>query len=178
MGLGFGTVNEIKKALQPMLDQVTARVDQVFSTVTAFHAEVIERLTRVEAEQRAQRALIEQLVAEQRAQRALIEQLVAEQRAQRALIEQLVAEVSRFNNDSDQLLTSVYAFCHIHGVSFSHGDLFTYGGQATRYSRRHGYEIQSVRDPRFGAVNLYEPEVLERVILGFTDDDYLVKGDN
>jgi hypothetical protein len=150
MGLGFGTVNEIKKALQPMLDQVTARIDQVFSTVTAFHAEVIERLTRVEAEQRAQRALIEQLVA----------------------------EVSRFNNDSDQLLTSVYAFCHIHGVSFSHGDLFTYGGQATRYSRRHGYEIQSVRDPRFGAVNLYEPEVLERVILGFTDDDYIVKGDN
>jgi hypothetical protein len=157
MGLGFATINEIKKALQPMLDQVTARIDQVTAridqvtaTVTAFHAEVIERLTRVEAEQRAQRALIEQLVA----------------------------EVSRFNNDSDQLLTSVYAFCHIHGVSFSHGDLFTYGGQATRYSRRHGYEIQSVRDPRFGAVNLYEPEVLERVILGFTDDDYIVKGDN
>ena len=89
-------------------------------------------------------------------------------------LETIIAEVSRYKGESGELMLSAFAFCTIHGVTFTHGDLFTYGGKATRYSRKHGFRIESVQDPRFGAVNLYEAEVLERVILGFTDDDYKV----
>ena len=87
-------------------------------------------------------------------------------------LETLIAEVSRYKGESGELMLSAFAFCTIHGVTFTHGDLFTYGGKATRYSRKHGFRIESIQDPRFGMVNLYEPEVLERVILGFTDEDY------
>jgi len=133
MGLGFGIVSEIKKAVAELLQPV------------------IERLDGMQATQKQMQATLN---------------------ANNEMLQYLVAEVSRFKNESNELMVSCFAFCTIHGVSFTYGELFTYGGKATRYSRKHGYRIESVQDPRFGAVNLYEPVVLERVILGFTDDDY------
>jgi hypothetical protein len=77
----------------------------------------------------------------------------------------LVAELSRFKGDSDQMLLSIYAFCTLYQLPFSYGDLATMGRKATWESRKTNAEVQTTADPRFGTVNLYEPEVLERLFL-------------
>ena len=81
-----------------------------------------------------------------------------------AKVDILVAEVSRYKNDSGELLVSVYAYCTVNGIKFSHGDLFKWGGKATRFSRKHGFKIEQTNDPRFGEVNLYEQTVLDNVV--------------
>jgi len=129
-----------------------------------FRKEVLERFDSMQATQKEMQATQKEMQATQKEMQATLN-------ANNEMLHYLVAEVSRFKNESGELMLSAFAFCTIHGVTFTHGDLFTYGGKATRYSRKHGFRIESVQDPRFGAVNLYEAEVLERVILGFTDDD-------
>jgi hypothetical protein len=73
----------------------------------------------------------------------------------------LISEVSRYKNDSDELMVSVYAYCDQEGIAFSHGDLKAWGLKATRLSRRLGNKVESTNDPRFGSVNLYERRVLD-----------------
>lgn len=136
MGLGFGLIAEIKKAVAEAVAPLTAQV----ASLTA-----------------------------------RVEQVIETQKKHTEWLQFLVAEVSRFKNDSDELMISMYAFHHIYGISFTHDDLGKKGLIATRYSRKHGYRIAQTSDPRFGSVNLYEPEALERCFLGFTDDDYCVK---
>ena len=88
----------------------------------------------------------------------------ATQQKHTEMLELLVAEVSRYKNDSGELLVSVYAYCTVNGIKFSHGDLFKWGGKATRFSRKHGFKIEQTNDPRFGEVNLYEQTVLDNVV--------------
>lgn len=98
-----------------------------------------------------------------------VRQFIKEQREFNKRIEAkvdfLVAEVSRYKNDSDELLVSVYAYCMQERVKFSYNDLFYYGGAATRLSRQLGAKIEKTNDPRFGQVNLYERYILDNVVL-------------
>jgi uncharacterized coiled-coil protein SlyX len=79
------------------------------------------------------------------------------------LVHQLISEVSRYKNDSEELMVSMYAYCDQEGIAFSHGDLKTWGGRATRMSRRLGFKVEQTNDPRFGSVNLYERRVLDLI---------------
>lgn len=139
MGLGFGIISEIKKAVAEAIAPLATEVREGFARVCEELAEV--RKTQAKHTE---------------------------------WLQFLVAEVSRFKNDSDKLMLSMYAFHHVYGISFTHDDLGKKGLIATRYSRKYGYNVCTTQDPRFGVVNLYEPEALERCFLGFTDDDYKV----
>lgn len=81
-----------------------------------------------------------------------------------ALLQQLISEVSRYKNDSDELLVSVYAFCTQEKIPFTHNDLYRWGGQAMRLSKREGFKVEKTNDPRFGKVGLYERQVLESIV--------------
>ena len=80
----------------------------------------------------------------------------------------------RFTGDKTNMKLSVWAFCRLYDLSFSYGDLARMGRQATRESRRQGADIESVSDPRFGLVNVYEPEILELLFLEGDDKDLSV----
>ena len=168
MGLGFGIASEIKKAVEAAMKPFHARFDAIDARLDA----IVTRLDAIVTRLDAIVTRLDKLQVVTNANNEMLDKLQAMTNANNEMLHYLVAEVSRFKNESGDLMLSAFAFCTIHGVTFTHSDLFTYGGKATRYSRKYGFRIESVQDPRFGAVNLYEAEVLERVILGLTDEDY------
>lgn len=115
------------------------------------------------------------LIAEFRSFKTLVTDFIQEQREfnkeQRKLlvdlntkVDLLVAEVSRYKNDSDELLVSVYAYCTQERIPFSSGELYKWGGLAARMSRRVGAKVVKTNDPRFGEVGLYERYILDNVV--------------
>jgi chromosome segregation ATPase len=104
-----------------------------------------------------------------------VDLLVQGQQETSTKIDFLVSELSRYKNDSGEMLLSMYAFCNIYGINFSYGNdsdehsLANMGKKATRYSRQKGYVIETTADPRFGKVMLYDPRALEDLFLGEED---------
>jgi len=90
------------------------------------------------------------------------------------VVNKIYSEMLRFTGDKTNMKLSVWAFCRLYDLSFSYGDLARMGRQATRESRRQGADIESVSDPRFGLVNVYEPEILELLFLEGDDKDLSV----
>lgn len=88
------------------------------------------------------------------------------------VVNKIYAEMLRFTGDKSNMKLSVWAFCRLYDLTFSYGDLSTMGRQATRESRKLGASVETVADPRFGLVNVYEPEVLEQLFLSGEFDEH------
>ena len=123
--------------------------------------EINERLKRMETEQQQMRQEQQQFMSE-------VREFMTDTTAK---LNFLIAELSRFKNDSDELLVSAFAYFTTRGLKFTYGTLAAFGKLATRYSKRHGYQIEQTQDPRFGFVNLYEPEVLDALIEQQTNEE-------
>lgn len=123
---------------------------QGFNPIAKFMREVREFM-------KATTAKLDSIIETQKQHTAHLQQLNAK-------VDYLVSEVSRYKNDSDELLVSVYAFCTQEGVPFSHGDMKRWGRRASFLSKVKGAKVEKTDDPRFGNVNLYERWVLEEVI--------------
>lgn len=135
-----------------------------FNPIAKFMQEVREFMKATTAElnsiketQKQLNAKVDYLVSE-------VEALHTKVEALHTKVDYLVSEVSRYKNDSDELLVSVYAFCTQEGVSFSPGDMKRWGRRASFLSKVKGAKVEKTDDPRFGNVNLYERWVLEEVI--------------
>jgi hypothetical protein len=75
-------------------------------------------------------------------------------------IDLLVNELSRYKNDSNELLMSVYAFCKVNNVNFYTNELSVFGYDLTRISKARGFHMETTYDSRYGTVGLYDQQLM------------------
>ena len=142
---GFNPIASLTAAVKTIadkLEQVFVKFEQVF-VILAEHS-----------------AILEQVLKNQEVMKGQLNLLVAEQKITREQLNFLVAELSRFKTDSDSLLISIFAYCHITGYRADRDEMKHMGRKAKRMSIKFDYKYATTQDPRFGEVHLFDPELL------------------
>jgi len=157
-------MNEVK-ALRATVDNFIGYAKEQFTVVISRIDSQNKRIERLEFLLEAQG---KQLEAQGKQLEALKKQLSEVEE----VVTKIYAEMLRFTGDKSGMKLSIWAFTRLYDISFHYQDLATMGRLATKESRKLGAEVETVADPRFGLVNVYEPEVLEGLFLSDTEESH------
>jgi hypothetical protein len=124
------------------------------------HETVLPKLKLLQSQFKDMGVIVRELQQQQQAQLRNTDLLKIRLDQAEDTIDSLVNELSRYKNDSNELLMSVYAFCKVNKVNFYTNELSVFGYDLTRISKARGFHMETTYDSRYGTVGLYDQQLM------------------